>query len=171
MYRWLKREKSPEPMPTIEIVLDISAPIERVFDLSRSIDLHMISTKQSNEQAIAGKTSGLIEFGESVTWRAKHVGLYQHLTSKITEFNRPFSFTDEMVSGAFKSFKHQHVFKTTNKGTQMSDIFKYTTPCGALGRLADKLFLEKYMTRLLSRRVEVIKKYAESDLWEAMLKD
>ena len=88
-------------MPLIKLHTEIKANKEIVFDLSRSIDLHKISTEHSNETAIAGRTSGLIELHETVTWRAKHFGVYQTLTSKITTFNRPNLFTDEMVKGAF----------------------------------------------------------------------
>lgn len=93
-------------MPKIELQTEIKAERKIVFDLSRSIDLHQLSTAKTDEKAIAGKTSGLIDLGESVTWRAKHFGIYQNLTSKITEFESPNFFVDEMLKGAFKSFKH-----------------------------------------------------------------
>ena len=44
-------------MPKIELTTEIQSTIEICFDLSRSIDLHNISTQQTNEQAIAGTTS------------------------------------------------------------------------------------------------------------------
>ena len=98
-------------MPSIILETPINAPIERCFDLSRSIDLHTDSMQHTGEKAIAGRTSGLIELGESVTWEAKHFGIRQTLTSKITEFDRPNYFVDEQVSGAFKSFRHEHHFE------------------------------------------------------------
>ena len=72
----------------------VEAVPERVFDLSRSIDLHVQSTGNTGEKAIAGCTSGLIELGESVTWEATHFGIRQRLTSKITAFERPRFFVD-----------------------------------------------------------------------------
>lgn len=63
----------------------INADIQKVFDLSRNIDFHQESTAKTNEKAIPGKTSGLIELGETVTWRAQHLGFYQALTTKIIE--------------------------------------------------------------------------------------
>ena len=84
---------------------------ELCFDLSRSIDLHQISTSKSKEYVIGGRKAGLIELGEVVTWRAKHFGIWQNLTAKITEFDRPKRFSDEMVKGAFKKFKHDHIFE------------------------------------------------------------
>lgn len=149
-------------MPVINLITEISAPVDVVFDLSRNIDLHKISTAHTSEEAVAGCTSGLIGMGESVTWRAKHLGFVQHLTTKITAFKSPYHFTHEMVSGAFHSFKHEHIFTEENGLTVMEDIFTYKNPYGVLGRLADVLFLKKYMSNLLSGRNAVIKRYAES---------
>lgn len=133
-------------MPRIELRTEINAPKEIVFDLSRSIDLHKISTEHTNEEAVDGITSGLIGLNESVTWKAKHFGIYQNLTSKVTEFDRPNFFADEMVKGAFKSFKHEHHFTDLNGRTLMTDYFDYESPFGILGKLADRLFLLNYMT-------------------------
>jgi hypothetical protein len=80
-------------MPKIELETTINIDdIYIVFNLIRSIDLHKISTKKSKEEAIAGKTSGLISLNETVTWRAKHLGFTQELTSIITAFEAPFFF-------------------------------------------------------------------------------
>lgn len=98
-------------MPKIKLNTFINADKILVFDLARSIDLHKVSTQNTKETAIAGKTNGLIDLDESVTWRANHFGVFHILTSKITAFNSPNYFVDEMVSGIFKSFKHEHHFK------------------------------------------------------------
>ena len=148
-------------MTQIELATLINAPIERCFDLARSIDLHMESTKQTGESAIDGRTNGLIELGETVTWRAKHLGIWQNLTSKITAFNYPVYFVDEMVSGAFKNFKHEHHFSSVDGQTLMRDIFVFQSPMGVLGRLINWLLLKRYMTGLLVKRNEVIKGAAE----------
>lgn len=117
-------------MPKIELITKINAPIEKC------IDLHLESTKQTGEQAIAGRTDGLIELGETVTWRAKHFGIRQKLTSKITDFNYPNFFVDEMVDGAFKSFRHEHHFSKVDNHTVMKDVFVFESPLGVSGRLA-----------------------------------
>ncbi len=146
----------------IKLSTTINAPIERCFDLARNIDLHMESTKQTGETAISGRTSGLIELGETVTWRAKHFGVWQTLTSKVTVFKYPDYFTDEMVSGAFKSFRHEHLFFAVNDQTVMKDIFTFKSPLGWLGRFVNYLFLGRYMQNLLEKRNLVIKKSAEA---------
>lgn len=149
-------------MPVIRTEFTIDAPREIVFDLARSIDFHKESTKHTKEEAIAGRISGLLELGESVTWRAKHFGFWLELESKITEFDSPNYFVDEMVKGNFKSFKHKHIFEIKGDKTVMTDIFDYKSPLGFLGKLADRLFLKRYMTKFLSTRNTILKKYIES---------
>src|SRR6185295_16332521 len=131
-------------MPRIELTTVIAAPIETVFDLARSIDAHAASQASHGEKAVAGRTSGLIEQGEEVTWEARHLGFRQRLTSRIVAMQRPRYFRDSMIRGAFKRIEHDHFFESTPMGTVMKDVFDYTAPLGWLGRLADHLFLEHY---------------------------
>jgi ligand-binding SRPBCC domain-containing protein len=156
-------------MPEIEIITEISAPIEICFDLARSIDLHKISTAKTNEQAIDGKTSGLIELNEFVTWEALHFGIKQKLTSKITAYERPYYFVDIQVTGAFKSFYHKHTFEEVDGRVIMKDYFEFHSSLGVFGKLFNKLFLTKYMERLLIERNKIIKDYAETGKWKILL--
>jgi len=157
-------------MPTIRIEIYINAPRNIVFDLARSIDLHKISTQQTNEEAIAGVTSGLIKENEWVTWRANHFGITQKLTVRITAFKKPEYFVDEMEKGIFKSFKHEHFFHANGEQTLMIDVFDYASPFGILGRIVDYLFLKRYMKTFLEKRNEIIKAFAESDQWKEDIK-
>lgn len=156
-------------MPTLILITEINAPLKRCFDLARSIDLHQLSTAHTGEKAIAGKTTGLIGLNEEVTWRAKHFGIWQHLSTKITELIPSSSFTDVMVKGAFQTFKHYHQFSYENGKTIMRDEFIYKSPFGILGKLVNVFILNKYMSKLLYDRNQVIKKYAETELWKEVL--
>lgn len=149
-------------MPIILLTTEILAPIETVFDLARSVDLHMKSTAATRERAIAGKTSGLIGPGESVTWEATHFWVRQKLSVTITQFERPYHFRDSMVSGVFARFDHDHHFESHGNKTLMTDCLDFTSPCGLIGRLADHLFVTRHLRRLLSARNLCIKKFAES---------
>lgn len=122
----------------------------------------MNSTGTSREVAVAGKTSGLMEQGDTVTWEATHLGVRQRLTSEITRFDRPRYFRDSMVRGAFRRFDHDHVFDLHEGGTLMRDIFDFDSPLGPLGHLANALFLTRYMRRFLEERAGAIKRMAES---------
>ncbi len=156
-------------MPIIEIEFEINAPIERVFDLARCIDLHEETMSKTNEKAIDGITKGLMSLGETVTWQATHFGIRQKLTSKITEYNRPFHFRDIMLKGAFKRFTHDHFFGQNGRKVLMKDIFDYDSPLWILGKIANALVLESYMKNLLTERNLIIKRIAESEDWRKFL--
>ena len=128
-------------MPTIHLTTFVAAPVERVFDLSRSIDLHRKSMAHTREEAIAGTVSGLLGLDETVTWKARHLFKTRIMRSRMTAMNRPTSFTDEMVEGDFKSLKHEHYFKSIGNGTLLIDLFHFESPYGGLRRLANRLFL------------------------------
>ena len=112
-------------MTTINLITKINAPKKIVFDLARNIDAHQNSASKTNEKAIAGITSGLINLNETVTWKGKHFGLYLTHTSKITEMDLYDYFADEMIKGKFKFFKHEHSFIEKNGKTVMMYILMY----------------------------------------------
>lgn len=149
-------------MTTIQLTTQINAPLQIVFDTARDIDLHQKSAATSNEKAIAGVTFGLINEGETVTWRGKHFGFYLTHKTRITKMDFYDYFLDEMEEGRFKSFKHQHLFKEENGVTFMKDHLEYETPYGIFGELFDILFLEKHLTNFLLARNKILKETAES---------
>lgn len=157
-------------MPTIELTRHVAAPPERCFDLARSIELHTHSTAATGERAVAGVTRGLIGPGESVTWRARHLGVWQTLTSRITAYERPHHFRDEQVCGAFAVFVHDRYFAPDGAGgTVMREVFSFRAPCGILGRLAERLVLTRYMRRFLATRLALVAAAAEGETWHQYL--
>ena len=156
-------------MPQIHLTTFIAAPIERVFDLSRNIDLHRESMKQFKERAVAGTTFGLIEKGETVTWMAKHFFKTRVLRVAITEMQKPLRFVDEQKKGDFKMMKHEHHFKACENGTIMIDILEFEIPYGMLGRIINSFYLTSYLKKILEQRNKTISVFAESNKWKSLL--
>lgn len=152
-------------MPTITLETPIQAPAEICYDLSLSVDFHQISTARTKEHIVDGVREGMIKLSETVTWRAKHFGIWLELTSKITEARRPEYFVDEMQKGPFKSLRHEHHFIQTNEGVLMKDIFMFESPLGILGKIVNRLLLENYLKGFLIERNQCIKEMAESGRW------
>jgi ligand-binding SRPBCC domain-containing protein len=156
-------------MVSLQEITIIHAPIQRCFDLSRSIDLHLLSTASTGERAVAGATSGLIGLGGWVTWRAKHFGIWQELTSEITALDSPKYFQDTMLRGAFRFFQHDHYFVERGNGvTEMRDVLRFAAPVPLLGRISE-IFLRPYLSRFLRKRNELLKKVAESEDFQRFL--
>lgn len=148
-------------MPQLELSTTVAASVERCFDLSCDIDVHAGSMAASRERAVAGVTSGLIGFGEEVTWEARHFGLRWRVTSRITEFDRPRRFIDEMQRGPFTSFRHEHRFDHYGDTTTMVDVVEYSLPFGPLGVVAEKVIVGRYLRHLLETRNRYVKQMAE----------
>ncbi len=156
-------------MTLIKLNTIIEAPVERCFDLSTSIDLHKISASKTKEKAIEGITEGLIKLNETVTWKAKHFGIWHRMKVKITEFDKPYYFVDEMINGSFKYMRHKHEFEQKGDQTIMIDQFDFGSPLGILGKIVDKVIMRKYMANFLSERNNIIKEFAETDKWKQIL--
>lgn len=156
-------------MPTIHITTFIKAPVQRVFDLSRSIDLHKLTMSKHREEAVAGVRFGLIEKDETVTWKAKHLFKTRIYKSKISEMKRDQYFVDEQMEGDFKALKHEHHFKSCDNGTIMIDMIKFESPYGAIGKGFNKVYLTRYLRKLIEQRNTTIKEFAEGEKWVRLL--
>ncbi|WP_368860279.1 SRPBCC family protein [Isoptericola croceus] len=138
-------------MPTtFEVITECPCPPEALFDASLSIDAHVDSMAASRERAVGGVTQGRISLGETVTWRARHVGIWFRMTSLITALERPHRFVDEQVRGPFRSFVHEHEFTEAAGTTRMTDRITIAAP--VLGRVAERLVLVPYLRRLIRTR-------------------
>ncbi len=158
-------------MPTIRLITEARAPIQRCFDLARSVDFHVDSMQHSGERAVAGITRGLLSLDDQVTWEARHLGIRQRLTSRITAFDPPNLFVDEMVTGAFHSFRHEHRFEALAPNlTRITDTFEFRSPVGPLGHVANALFLTRYMRQQLTIRGRALRTALESDHWRRFLR-
>lgn len=132
-------------MPVFELRTQIMAPGEVCFDLARSIELHLESMSESKERAVAGVTSGLIGEGQEVSWEARHFGVLWRMTSRITEFDPPHRFVDQMVHGPFATFRHEHLFEPEAAGTRMTDVIDFTMPLGLLANPITRWYLRRIM--------------------------
>jgi ligand-binding SRPBCC domain-containing protein len=156
-------------MKRFELLTKINAPVERCFDLARSIDFHQVSTGKTKEIAVEGVKNGLIGLHQQVTWEATHFKIRQRLTSKITAYEYPGHFRDEQVKGIFKYMKHDHFFEFKEEQTWMKDVFEFEAPFGLLGKIIEHYLLKNYLEKFIMERNELLKIYAEGDEWKIYL--
>lgn len=135
-----------------ERTIRVGAPIDEVFALSLSVDFHLDSFADSGEQIVDGVQAGAMALGDTVTWRARHFGVWWELTSVITEYEPPNQFVDEQLKGPFASYRHEHLFTPVGDETEMRDIVDFTAPFGPLGALAERLVLRRHLEALIDLR-------------------
>jgi ligand-binding SRPBCC domain-containing protein len=151
-------------LPTIEIETRIAAPRERVFDLSRDVDAHAESSAFTGERIVEpGRTHGLLELGDLLTFLGRHLGVRQRVTVRITEMDPPRRYVDVGVRGALRELQHVHDFEEIDGGaTLMRDIIMWRSPFGILGRAADALFVTRHMRWFVSEKQARLKRMAEA---------
>jgi ligand-binding SRPBCC domain-containing protein len=148
---------------TVELVLRtiVDAAPDVVFAASLDVDAHVASMSASGERAVGGVSSGQLGLGDTVTWRARHLGVVWRMTSRVDELDPGRRFVDEQVHGPFARFRHEHVFEADGGGTRMTDLVSFRAPLGPLGRLAEKLVLARYLEHLLRDRNAYLKALVE----------
>lgn len=149
-------------MGAITIETRIRAPIELCFDLARDVTAHAESAAFSSERVVApGRTQGLLELGDLVAFEGRHFGMTQRFVAKITALDRPHSFVDEMVEGAFKRLLHVHEFELNDGLTIMRDRLEWKAPFGIMGEFADLLFLRRHMRWFVATKQSALRQIAE----------
>ena len=148
-------------MARIELEMCVQAPPAACYARALNVQAHLDSTRQTGERVLAGPASGQLQLGDVVTWEARHFGIRQRLTMKITAAAPPQHFRDELVRGAFKTLRHDHYFEAIEGGTRVRDVFEFRSPFGVVGRLVDKLFLRRYLTNFLQTRNTILKQALE----------
>jgi len=147
---------------TIRVETIIGASIEVCFDLSRSLRAHVATTSNSKERVVSQHEQDLLGLDDAVTFEAVHFGVRQRLTSRIVAFEYPRSFSDQMLNGAFKSLRHDHLFDEFElEKTKMIDVLTFESPFGFVGKLVDRLFLRRYMEKFIRERGLALKSLAE----------
>jgi ligand-binding SRPBCC domain-containing protein len=148
-------------MASIRVQTVIDAPMDRCFDLARSVEGHLASTAKTKERVVGGRKEGLFQLGDSVTWEATYFGLRLRQGSTITRSEPPHVFVDEGTTGPLGNFRHVHQFVPEHGATLMVDTFEYELPVSLGGRLADRLLVERRLRRLLTDRAAYLKAEAE----------
>jgi ligand-binding SRPBCC domain-containing protein len=148
---------------SLVVVTRIEAPIEICFDLARGIEAHEESSAFTGERAVPpGRTSGLLELGDQVTFEGVHLGIRQRFTARIAELDRPRRFVDELVKSTFRAMRHIHDFREIGGATIMTDALEWTSPFGPLGVIADAVAVKRHMRDFLVRKQGNLKRMAEN---------
>jgi ligand-binding SRPBCC domain-containing protein len=117
------------------------------------------------------RTSGIIGRGEMVRWSMRLWGIVpvRH-TSKIVmlvedDGQGGAMFVDQMTTGVFSSYRHEHRYAVDGAGTWMTDDVSWRVPAGPFGALADRVYVGRMMARLVDERnAEILRRLSDSSL-------
>ena len=143
-------------MAVIEVLREIDAPVEHVFDLARDADLHVRSMTRYGETVVGGAPSRLLDADDEITWSARQFGLRLTLTVRMVSVDRPRHFRDSQVRGPFVQFDHDHFFDGRSGKTLMRDALEYRLPFGVVGAAVDAVVVRRRLRRILEERGDAI---------------
>lgn len=156
-------------MAKIHLTTFIAAPVDRVFDLSRHIALYKLLFQGRKEKISSGAASALLGKNETISIIASHGGKARMTMLKLTTLERPNLFVEEQVKGDLQNYRHEHHFKRAENGTILIDILEFGTPKDIVGKIFGKVYFKKYLEDLLRKRTEIVRGYAETEKWRAVL--
>ncbi|WP_309103928.1 SRPBCC family protein [Microbacterium sp.] len=134
----------------------IAAPRHDVFAAALDPELHVRTMARYGETMVEAPAGGVFTEGSSVKRQARHFGIPFRLRSTVFGIDPPHRFSDRQVRGPFASFLHEHAFEEHARGTLMRDTITFSSPFGPIGRLVDRLFMRRYMQRLIAERNAVL---------------
>nr|WP_214653040.1 SRPBCC family protein [Mucilaginibacter segetis] len=83
-------------------------------------------------------------------------GIELNWMTEITHVDEEKYFVDEQRFGPYALWHHQHHFKSIAGGTEMTDILHYAIPFGVIGRLSNKVIVDKQIKKIFNYRVKAI---------------
>ena len=82
-----------------------------------------------------------------------------HWVTEITHVHEPTYFVDEQRFGPYSLWHHQHHFKEVEGGVEMTDEVNYAVPLGALGQLANFLFVGREVNAIFNHRYRTLEEF------------
>ncbi len=102
--------------------------------------------------------------GQIISYRVKPLlGIPMTWVTEITHVEDKKFFVDEQRIGPYKMWHHEHHFKETEQGIEMTDIVSYQLPLGFLGRLAHQVFVKYQLEKIFQFRSTVMDQFFEKN--------
>ncbi|WEA00085.1 SRPBCC family protein [Mucilaginibacter sp. SJ] len=83
-------------------------------------------------------------------------GIKMNWMTEITHVDDKKYFVDEQRFGPYALWHHQHHFKEIEGGVHMTDLLHYAIPYGAIGRLANTVFVKGKVGQIFDYRTRAI---------------
>ena len=101
--------------------------------------------------------------GQQIGYTVKPlIGIPVKWLTEIKSVTKNREFVDFQEKGPYKLWHHRHLFKEIPEGIEMTDIVHYKAPFGILGKLMEKLFIQKKVESIFNYREKVIKDFFEN---------
>ncbi|MFN3326189.1 MAG: SRPBCC family protein [Bryobacteraceae bacterium] len=142
----------PVKVYTLACSLIVPAPIERAFSIFEDpYNLGRITPSWLRFRVTsAGRV--VMRRGAEIEYRLSWLGIPLAWKTLVTEYDPPRRFVDEQAKGPYSLWRHHHMFREVEGGTEVADRVEYALPLGLLGRLAHRLIVAEQLRRIFRFR-------------------
>lgn len=78
--------------------------------------------------------------------------------TEITQVKEMEYFIDSQLSGPYSIWHHEHRFRKVDEGVEMTDLLYYKLPMGLLGRLINRLYINRKVKDIFDYRHKILEK-------------
>ena len=99
--------------------------------------------------------------GVLLAYRLRLFGLPIRWRTEIAGWEPPHAFVDRQLSGPYALWEHTHTFTPVEQGTEVRDVVRYRIPLGALGALAQRVFVRRWLDAIFDYRATRLRELLE----------
>ncbi len=138
----------------------VPASIEKVWEFFSSPEnLKTITPPHLGFRILSEKYDDSMYAGELIEYTVKPIlGIPLYWMTEITHIEPLKYFIDEQRYGPYSFWHHQHHFKETGEGVEMTDIVHYKIPFWFLGDIANSVIIKSQLEKIFDFRKEVTDK-------------
>lgn len=135
--------------------------IEQAWEFfSSPANLKKITPPELGFNIISKHQGDAMYAGQLIEYTVKPVfGILLYWMTEITHVQHMKYFVDEQRYGPYSFWHHQHHFKKTDNGVEMTDIVHYKIPFWFLGDIANTLFVKGQLQKIFDFREKVVNDY------------
>jgi ligand-binding SRPBCC domain-containing protein len=143
----------------------VPAPLTTVWNFfSTPANLQLITPPHLGFRIISKHHGNLIYPGQIIEYNvAPLLGIQLYWMTEITHVKHEHFFVDEQRFGPYRFWHHQHHFKSTPNGVEMTDIVHYKLPLGFLGSIAHQLLVKKQLANIFKHRFSAVEQFFSSE--------
>ena len=137
---------------------ELPHPLDRVFELfSVARNLERITPAWLRFEVRTPEPVAM-EVGALIDYRLHYRGVPLGWTSQIEVWEPGRQFVDRQVRGPYGLWHHRHTFAESGDATVIEDEVHYAAPFGALGEIAQPLFIERDLGRIFDYRHQAVRR-------------
>ncbi len=155
------KEKGGDLMGRIEKSIEIKAPVEKVFAFIIDFDNFVRTQPPEMKLEVLSRDEGLVRVGFTVKARAEFGGRVFEVEDETTELVKNKRFSGRQKGGAFKKLEHTDLVEPTESGTKYTSIMEYELPYSLLGKIIDKLKVQKDIEKMMDYSTKKTKELLE----------